>query len=311
VNVLVTGGAGFIGSHMVDALIERGHHVTVVDDLSTGVAANVDARAILEQVDVRDARALSDVARDVRPDVVIAMAASVDVCGSVDDPALDASTNVLGSLNTFLAGARNGARLMIYSSTGGALYGESPHPATEETPVQPLSPYGIAKHAAELYLSWVCARYGMTGTVLRYANVYGPRQNGSGSGGVVAAFAQRLLSGVQPIIYGDGLQTRDFVYVGDVVRANLLALEGPPGTYNIGTGTSTSILDLGRLCCVACGRDAVVEMRPGRSGEVHDSVLDSARAARKLGWQPRTTLTDGLRSTLDWYGAMARGADRA
>ena len=310
-NVLVTGGAGFIGSHMVDALVEQGHRVTVVDDLSTGLAANVDARAIIERVDVRDAGAIGAAAVRARPDVVIAMAASVDVCGSVDDPALDASTNVIGSLNTFLAGARNGARLMIYSSTGGALYGESPDPATEETPVHPLSPYGIAKHAAELYLSWVCARYGVAGTVLRYANVYGPRQNGSGGGGVVAAFADRLLGGVQPIVYGDGLQTRDFVYVDDVVRANLLALEGPPGTYNIGTGTSTSILELGRLCCIACGRDAGVEMRPGRSGEVHDSVLDSTRAARELGWQPRTRLTDGLRSTLDWYAAMARGADHA
>lgn len=310
-NVLVTGGAGFIGSHTVDALIEKGYRVTVVDDLSTGSATNVDSRATLEQVDVRDACALNEVASRARPDVVIVMAASVDVRRSVDDPTFDASTNVMGSLNTFLAGARNGARLIVYSSTGGALYGESRDPATEEAPVRPLSPYGIAKYTAELYLAWVCSRFGVAGTVLRYANVYGPRQNGLDGAGVVAAFAQRLLNGMYPIVYGDGLQTRDFVYVDDVVRANLLALDGPAGTYNIGTGSGTSVLEVARLCCLAYGRDADVEMRPERSGEIRNSLLDSDRAARELGWAPRWTLADGLRLTLDWYNMISKESRHA
>lgn len=310
-NVIVTGGAGFIGSHVVDALVEQGQRVTVVDDLSTGIRGNVHSGATLEQVDVRDSGALNDVTRRAHPDIVIALAASVDVNESVNDPMLDASTNVMGSLNTFLAGVRNGARHLIFSSTGGALYGESPDPATEETPVQPLSPYAVSKYAAELYLGWVCRQYGVAGTILRYANVYGPRQNGSAGAGVVGAFARALLHGRRPIIYGDGLQTRDFVYVDDVVRANLLALKAPPGTYNIGTGVKTSILELARLCCLTYERDADIEMRPGRSGEIRDSVLDAGRAVRLLGWQPRWRLCDGLGLTLEWYREMAEGENRA
>jgi UDP-glucose 4-epimerase len=304
-NVLVTGGAGFIGSHTVDALLEAGHAVTVVDDLSTGVHANVNDAAVLAQVDVRDPVALDGVVQRARPDVVMAFAGRVDVRRSIEDPMQDASTNVLGSLNTFVAGARHGAARLIFASTGGALYGEASVPAGERNPVQPLSPYGVAKYAAEQYLAWVGSHFGVACTVLRYANVYGPRQHASQEGGVVAVFLKRMLDGDPIVIHGDGLQTRDFVYVKDVVGANLLAMTSPGGTFNIGTGVSTSIEELAALCAGLYGHD--VPVRYGRAivGEVRTSVLDATLAADQLGWKPTWALKDGIPETLHWYMKQA------
>ena len=300
-KVLVTGGAGFIGSHTVDALVEAGHVVTVVDDLSTGLRANVNDAAVLEQVDVKDPVALDSVVKMASPDVVMAFAGRVDVRRSIEDPMQDASTNVLGSLNTFCAGARHGARRLVFASTGGALYGEARVPADEHAPIQPLSPYGVAKHTAEQYLAWAGQHYGVACTTLRYANVYGPRQNASQEAGVVALFLTRILQGEPPVVRGDGLQTRDFVYVRDVVRANLLAMESPGGTYNIGTGSATRIGDLAALCARLYGQDIAIRHGPVVAGEVRDSVLDAGLAGEQLGWRPRWLLEDGIRETLQWY----------
>jgi UDP-glucose 4-epimerase len=256
-------------------------------------------------VDVRDPAALDGVVERARPDVVMAFAGRVDVRRSIEDPAQDASTNVLGSLNTFFAGARHGAARLIFASTGGALYGETLDPASESTPVQPLSPYGVAKCAAEQYLAWAGHHYGIVCTTLRYANVYGPRQRSSQEGGVVAVFFKRMLDGDQLVIHGDGLQTRDFVYVRDVVRANLTAMTSPGGTYNIGTGVSTSINDLATLCSTLQGHDISVQHGPAIEGEVRASVLSAALAAEQLGWKPTWTLEDGMRETLHWYMEQA------
>lgn len=304
-NVLVTGGAGFIGSHTVDALVEAGHIVTVVDDLSTGVRANVNDAAVLELVDVRDPVALDLVMQRASPHVVMAFAGRVDVRRSIEDPVQDASTNVIGSLNTFSAGARHGATRLVFASTGGALYGEARVPADEHTPIRPLSPYGIAKHAAEQYLVWVGRHYGVACTILRYANVYGPRQSASQEAGVVALFLTRTLQGDPLVVRGDGLQTRDFVYVQDVVRANVLAMTAPGGTYNIGTGTSTSIEDLAALCVALHGSVPSIQHGQAIAGEVRDSVLDSRLAADQLGWRPLWALEDGVRETLNWLAGQA------
>lgn len=305
-KVLVTGGAGFVGSHTVDALIEAGHVVTVVDDLSTGVRANVNDAATLAQVDVRDAVAMDGVVQRAGPDVVMAFAGRVDVRRSIDDPVQDASTNILGSLNTFWAGARHGVGRLIFASTGGALYGEALVPASESTSVQPLSPYGVAKYAAEQYLAWVARHFDIACTTLRYANVYGPRQNASQEAGVVALFLRRILEGDSLVIRGDGSQTRDFVYVQDVVRANLLAMTSPGGTYNIGTGRATRIEELATLCAGLHGPGAAMRHEPAVAGEVHDSVLDATLAGDQLNWRPLWSLEDGLDETFQWYAAAAK-----
>jgi UDP-glucose 4-epimerase len=310
-NVLVTGGAGFIGSHTVDALLMAGHAVTVVDDLSTGVRANVSGAAVLAQVDIRDPVALDGVVQRSSPDVVMAFAGRIDVRRAIEDPVQDASANVVGSLNTFCAGARHGAGRLIFASTGGALYGEARVPADEYTQVRPLSPYGVAKYAAEQYLAWAGRHFGVACTTLRYANVYGPRQNASQEAGVVALFLRRLLDGDPLVIHGDGLQTRDFVYVQDVVRANLLAMTSPGGTYNIGTGRATSISGLAGLCSRLHGHDVAIRHGQAIAGEVRDSVLDVGLAAEQLGWRPLWTLEDGLRETLQWYAGQAESGRHA
>jgi UDP-glucose 4-epimerase len=275
------------------------------------VRANVNDAAVLAQVDVRDPVALEGVVERARPDVVMAFAGRVDVRRSIEDPMQDASTNVLGSLNTFSAGARHGAVRLIFASTGGALYGEASIPADERAPIQPLSPYGVAKYAAEQYLGWVGSHFGVACTILRYANVYGPRQNASQEGGVVALFLRRMLDGAELVIHGDGLQTRDFVYVQDVVQANLLAMTSPGGTYNIGTGVSTSIEELAALCARLHGHDVPVRHGQAVVGEVRASVLDAALAADQLGWRPLWALEDGIRETLHWYMGQAERSRHA
>ncbi len=301
-NVEVTGGAGFIGSNIVDALVGQGHCTSVVDNLTTGRAGNVCPGVPLYQCDITDAGIMCETIQRTTPEIIFHLAAQIDVRKSVADPAFDASTNVLGMINVAQAAVANHARRLIFSSTGGALYGEPAGlPADETTPILPLSPYGVAKYCAEQYLSYCSRLHGLEAVVLRYANVFGPRQDPLGEAGVVAIFTRRILAGERPVIYGDGRQTRDFVFVGDVVQANLLAMNGPQGTYNIGTRIETSINDLVHAFERITGRPVEPEYRPARAGEVQHIALDAGRAQRELGWKPAVSLEDGLAQTIEWY----------
>ena len=302
-KILVTGGAGFIGSHVVDRYLAEGHQVVVVDNLSSGRREFVNTAAKLYLTDIRSPR-LAEVFEAERPEVVNHHAAQPEVRRSVADPALDASVNVLGSLNVLACCRRSGIRRVIYASSGGAIYGDTGAlPTPEDHPPRPASPYGISKLTVEYYLACWGALYGVRGLALRYANVYGPRQNPLGEAGVVAIFAHRLLRGEPAIINGDGEQTRDFVYVEDVAEANLRALEQPEvtGALNIGTGVETSVLDLFRRLQAAAGRPGEARHGPPKPGEQRRSVLDITLAKRLLGWTPRVTLDEGLRHTLEYF----------
>jgi UDP-glucose 4-epimerase len=307
-RILVTGGAGFIGSAVTDACLAAGHEVVVVDDLSSGSAANLDPRARLYQVDVRDG-ALDQVFAEERPAIVLHHAAQVSVRRSVEAPLTDAAINVLGSLNVFDAARRHGARRVIFASTGGAIYGEQTEAAADEThPCRPRSPYAVAKLAVEHYLDYFRATFGLEAVVLRYANVYGPRQDPHGEAGVVAIFMQRILAGLTPSIFGDGEQVRDFVYVEDVVAANLAAIalaanDDATRVFNIGTGRATSVNALWRSIERLAQPGLGVYYEPARSGDVRRSVLDPARAARELGWHASVDLDEGLRRTWAWFAA--------
>ena len=283
-HVLVTGGAGFIGSHVVDAYVERGWRVTVVDDLSTGDRGNVNPRATFIEADVRSAPL-----DEIRPDVISHHAAQMDVRRSVDDPLFDANVNILGSLALLQKASEQGVKRFIFASTGGAIYGEPQFaPQTEQHPTNPLSPYGCAKLAVEHYLNYFRVVHGLPTIALRYANVYGPRQNSKGEAGVIAIFADRLQRNAKVIINGDGQQTRDFVYVADVVAANMKVTESADaGPLNVGTGVETSINALAKLIGVRA------EHGPAKTGEQRRSVL-----ASQFG---RTKLADGLRETLAWF----------
>jgi len=310
-RILITGGAGFIGSHVTDAYLAAGHDVAVVDDLSSGSADNVHPRARWYRIDIRDA-ALDAVFAEERPDVVCHHAAQVSVRRSMEAPQADAEINVLGSLNLFEAARRHGARRIVFASTGGAIYGEQSGPPADEThPCRPRSPYAVAKLAVEHYLDYFCATFGLEAVVLRYANVYGPRQDSHGEAGVVAIFMQRILAGLAPTIFGDGEQVRDFVYVDDVVAANLAALRvgmpaGEMAIFNIGTARATSVNALWRVVVDAITRPSVGAFHePARSGDVRRSVLDPSRAARHLGWRPAVDVEDGLARTWAWFAEHA------
>lgn len=305
-RLIVTGGAGFIGSHVADNLLTSGHMVCVADDLSTGSLDNVPRLATFENIDTRDVSGLEAVFRAFRPDVVVSLAAHVDVTRSVDEPSVDAGINIVGSLNTFMAAVHAGARRVIFASSGGALYGETLVPAAEESPLRPLAPYGIAKQSAEHYLDWLRSQHGIDAVTLRFANVYGPRQGERQEAGVVCLMAARLLAGRQPLIFGDGTQTRDFVYVADVVRAVESALECPSGVYNIGTGVRTTIVELARQCMASLGTAGACDFAEPRQGDIHDSVLDCRRAAEEMGWRAQWTLEAGLNETLAWYRSRYR-----
>jgi UDP-glucose 4-epimerase len=290
----VTGGAGFIGSHLVDALVARGDEVHVVDSLTTGRRENLPASATLHEHDIREP--LTDLFDEVRPEYVFHLAAQADVGTSVARPELDAEVNVLGTLRVLEAARRHGAAV-VFSSTGGAIYGECAEPASEGAERRPLSPYGTSKLAGEEYLATWNRLYGTRHVALRFANVYGPRQLAKLEGGVVAIFMDRLRAGEQATIFGDGSQERDFVYVGDVVAALLAAADGEAGTYNVGTGVATSVNELWRLCASAAGSDTGAGHADPRPGELHRSVLDFSRARTALGWEPRMPLDRGLRET--------------
>jgi UDP-glucose 4-epimerase len=303
-RAIVTGGSGFIGSNIVDGLLARGDEVTVLDDLSTGRRENLDGAlangAELVEGDIRDQEALVELAERVRPETIFHLAAQIDVRKSAADPALDAQINVVGTINVLTAAQAVGARV-VNSSTGGAIYGEGKIiPAPEDHPAEPEAPYGQSKFAAEGYCGLFNRLHGVSAVSLRYGNVYGPRQDPLGEAGVIAIFCGKLLEGEQPTIFGDGLQTRDYVFVGDVVRANLAAAgSDATGAINIGTGVQSSVIDLVEaLAPQADGRFEAI-MAPERPGEVRHIALDATRAGELLGWSAEMGLADGLAVTLD------------
>jgi UDP-glucose 4-epimerase len=303
-RILVTGGAGFIGSHVVEACLEKGHEVAVVDNLSSGRKEHLPAAAQFYPYDIKS-RETYDLICRWQPQVVVHHAAQLSVRISVDDPIMDAQENILGSLNLFQAAARARTERIIFASTGGAMYGDqAPVPAREEDRAMPECPYGIAKLAVEHYLHFYQREHGIVPVCLRYANVYGPRQNGLGEAGVVAIFIEKFLADEQPVINGDGLQSRDFTYVGDIVAANLLALDYPrAGIFNIGTGRETDVLTVYLQLQKFTASTKGPVHGPAKPGEQRRSALDSTQARELLGWQPRTTLAEGLAHTVAAFRA--------
>jgi UDP-glucose 4-epimerase len=303
-RALVTGGAGFIGSNLVDALIERGDDVTVVDDLSTGKRHNLDQAiengARLEDVDIRDAEAVGAAVQEARPDAIFHLAAQIDVRKSVADPANDSRINVEGTVNVLRAAHATGVPRFVNTSTGGAIYGEGRVlPAPEDHPVAPEAPYGLSKFCAEQYCQLFTRLHGLSTVSLRYGNVYGPRQDPLGEAGVIAIFCGRLLENERPTIFGDGLQTRDYIYVSDVVEANLRAAESDTaGAVNIGTGVESTVIDIVQALGTHAGGDFEPEHAPERPGEVRRIFLDTSRARSELGWEAQVGLGDGLERTL-------------
>jgi UDP-glucose 4-epimerase len=289
VRALVTGGAGFIGSHLVDALVARGDDVTVLDDLSTGRREFVHERAAFVEHDVREPF-------ETDADVVFHLAAQADVSTSVERPAFDAAVNVVGTVNTLEAARAAGAHL-VFSSTGGAIYGDVERPAREDDPLRPVSPYGIAKQAAEAYVDGWNRVHGTGHVVLRFANVYGPRQSATLEGGVVAIFLERLAAGEQTAIFGDGEQSRDFVHVEDVVGSLLAATDRNGGVFNVGTAVETTVAELHALCARVVGVDARPTREAARPGDARRSVLDPEHAAAALGWRASIVLDDGIAKT--------------
>ena len=309
-RILVTGGAGFIGSHLVDAFLAQGHQVAVLDDLSSGERRLVAAQARFYEGDITDADRVEQVFAEFAPEVVDHHAAQMDVRRSVADPTFDARVNILGSLVLLDACVRHGTGRFIFASSGGAVYGEQTRfPADESHPTHPVSPYGVSKLAVEKYLHAWHQIHGLPFAALRYANVYGPRQNPFGEAGVVAIFTHRMLDGQEPVINGDGLQTRDYVYVGDVVTANLAALDGPEAVVvNIGTGIESSVVDIYRGVVAAMEWGGEQRHGPAMPGEQRRSVIDPVHAWELWGWRPQVPLEEGLKRTIRYFRG-AREAD--
>lgn len=301
-KILVTGGAGFIGSHLADALIARGHKVAIIDNLVTGLRENINPQATFYEADIRS-RGIAKIFERERFDVVFHQAAQMDVRRSVADPRYDAEVNILGTLNLLQNCEKTGVKALIFASTGGAVYGEqNAFPADEEHQCWPASPYGVTKMTCERYIYFFGITYGLKYVLLRYANVYGPRQNPHGEAGVVAIFCQRMLRGDQAIINGDGKQTRDYVYVSDVVDANLLALDYAHNDYfNIGTGVETDVNAVFARLNEALGAGCKEVHGPAKPGEQRRSVLECTKAKKLLGWQPKVSITEGSQMTAAWF----------
>ena len=309
-KILVTGGAGFIGSHTVDALVATGNHqVSIIDNLSAGKRHQVNSGAHFHELDIRDADAVRRVIEAETPEVIVHLAAQMDVRRSVADPAYDAGVNVIGFLNLIESARQHGLRRVIFSSTGGAIYGEQEKfPAPEDHPLHPVSPYGITKLATESYLFFYKVQYGIDYTALRYGNVYGPRQDPHGEAGVVAIFCGRMLERKPCTIFGDGKQTRDYVFVGDVVRANIAAASATnlvAGPINVGTGIETSVNDLYHTLGTVADVTRAPEYAPARPGEQSRSVISPARAGALLGWKPQVDLAHGLDQTFQYFKERA------
>jgi UDP-glucose 4-epimerase len=312
-RALVTGGAGFIGSNLVDALLDRGDEVTVVDDLSSGKRENLRAAlargAGLEEADIRDAERVRRAFAAARPDIVFHLAAQIDVRKSIEDPAFDAGVNVVGTINVLEAARQTAVKRVVNTSTGGAIYGDADvMPTPESAPARPMAAYGQSKYCAEAYCGWYERLYGLSSVILRYGNVYGPRQDPHGEAGVVAIFCGKLLAGERPLIYGDGRQTRDYTYVGDIVAANLAAAAHPEahGAYNVGTGTEASVIEVLSALRKAAGLgegELEPEFAPARQGELQRSSLDVTRARAELGFTADTDLVSGMGPTLEWARA--------
>ena len=308
-KILVTGGAGFIGSHIVDRLVQEGYGVVVADNLATGKRRNINRAANFYRADIRS-RWLERVFRRERPAIVCHHAAQMDVRRSVQDPMFDAETNILGTLNVLRYAIKYGVRKFIFASSGGAVYGEPEKlPVSESHPTRPMSPYGISKAVGDEYLRYFYDADGMEYVSLRYANVFGPRQDPYGEAGVVAIFTQKMLQGEQPIINGNGRQTRDFVYVDDVVEANIAALgKEAHGIYNVGTGQETTINELFSLLAGFINPSGREVHGPAKKGEQLRIALDSSRIHRELDWEPKVSLKDGLARTVDYYRQLKRTA---
>jgi UDP-glucose 4-epimerase len=307
-RILVTGAAGFIGSHTVEALLKAGAgDVAAVDDLSSGRRANLDPRARFYQADIRDKSAIAVLFEREKPEVLIHLAAQMDVRRSVAEPTLDCEINLIGLLVLLEAGRRHGLRRVIFASSGGAIYGHQlAFPCDEDHPCRPVSPYGVAKLASEAYLYFYRAQYGIEYAALRYANVYGPRQDPHGEAGVVAIFCERLLTGADAVIFGGGEQTRDYVFVKDVAGANVAALErAATGAFNIGTGVETSVNQLYRMLAEIGGIERAPLRGPARPGEQRRSSISFERATSALGWRPLVALRDGLAQTFKYYQSIS------
>jgi UDP-glucose 4-epimerase len=304
VKILVTGGAGFIGSHVADAFVVAGHDVAILDDLSRGSLRNVNPRARFYEGDIRDREFIDRVFAEECPDVVDHHAAQMDVRRGVREPIFDASVNILGSIHLLEAAVAHRVRRFVYISTGGAIYGEPKElPVGEDYPINPITPYGISKHTVEHYLFAYAVLYGLSYVVLRYGNVYGPRQSSKGEAGVFAIFSEQMLAGIQPVIYGDGSKVRDYVYVADVVRANMMALEKGDGEiFNIANGCPTSDDEVFRVVRdnlrLAGLKPKYVDKRPG---EIDRIYLDISKARKSLGWEPRVSLREGAQQTVRYF----------
>lgn len=301
-KVLVTGGAGFIASHVVDAFVELGHEVVVVDNLSTGKTEFINPKVRFIKADITNKDVIQDIIRQEKPTVINHHAAHIQVGNSVKNPQFDAENNIMGLLHIMEAAKDAGVKRVLMASTGGAMYGNKPTPFNETMEAQPLSPYGVSKRSGELYLHYYYEQYGISYTALRYANVYGPRQNPHGESGVVAIFSEMMVAGKIPVINGDGTHTRDYVYVGDVARANVLALQSKYiGVLNIGTGVETSTNQVFDMVSQSLGLSVEKTHGPERPGEQVSSSLSYAKAQEILGWEPTITFDEGVKMVSQWY----------
>ncbi len=309
-KILVTGAAGFIASHVADAYVNAGHEVVIMDDLSRGSKKNTNPRARFYQYDIRDRETVENIFLQEKPAIVNHHAAQMDVRRGVREPLFDAQVNILGSLNLIEAAVAHGAKRFIYAATAGAGYGEPKHmPVPEDYPINPITPYGISKHTVEHYLFTFQCLYGLQYVVLRYGNVFGPRQSSQGEAGVFAIFSEQMMSGRQPVIYGDGQKVRDYVYVSDVVAANIAALaRGTNEIFNIGSGVATPDLEVFERVRDLLGKSVQPRYLPRRPGEIDRICLDISKAARLLGWVPQVTLADGARRTVKYFQETASSA---